>query len=174
GFAGPPSDSDIVETVIALSGPSGFDDNTGDFDILRTAVVATEAEFGTATLLSGDDNYTVFAPNDAAFIATAMALGVDLSGLSGADKEAAVVDALVATFGVDGIFGILAYHVTDGVRPSPSVVNAKQITMLANGTIAYDANLGKLVANNSSAGLVATDIRVDNGMIHVIDFVLVP
>jgi uncharacterized surface protein with fasciclin (FAS1) repeats len=52
----------IVDTVVALSGASGFDDNHGDFDILREAVLAT----GLDGKLSGKGQYTVFAPTDQA------------------------------------------------------------------------------------------------------------
>jgi len=52
----------IVETVISLSGPSGFDDNHGDFDILRDAAVAT----GLDARLDGKRQLTVFAPSDQA------------------------------------------------------------------------------------------------------------
>ena len=54
----------IVETVVAISGPSGFDSNAGDFDILRDAVVAT----GLDAKLAGKRQLTVFAPPDQAFL----------------------------------------------------------------------------------------------------------
>ncbi len=40
-FAGPPADATIVETAVTLSGDTGFDDDSGDFDILVAVVLAT-------------------------------------------------------------------------------------------------------------------------------------
>jgi uncharacterized surface protein with fasciclin (FAS1) repeats len=165
-WAGPPSDLDIVETVIDLSGATGFDTDGTDFDILREAVLATDGDYGTAELLSGDDDYTVFAPTDDAFVALAEAL----SGDAGLTEEEAF--ATVAGLGLPTVFDVLAYHVTDGSRPSPSVVNATGITMLDGQRIAFVD--GELTGIGSAGGFVDTDVRVDNGMIHVIDFVLLP
>ena len=61
---------------------------------------------------------------------------------------------------------------TEGVRNSRSVTRAQQVTMLDGNTIT--ATGGFVDAFGSDAEFVATDIRLLDGMIHVIDFVLLP
>lgn len=163
GFAGPDNGLTIVETAIAVSGDTTFDDDPGDFDILVNAVVAT----GATAVLNGEDEYTVFAPTDQAFLDVVSAI----AGETVTDEQVAF-DALVATLGVDGVLAVLAYHVTDGWRPSPSVVNPKKVEMLDGNTIS--ARGGTIVANSSTADFVQTDIKTVDGGIHVIDAVLLP
>jgi uncharacterized surface protein with fasciclin (FAS1) repeats len=149
--------SSIVQFAIDASGePNDLDDNGGDFDILVAALIAT----GVVGKFDGTD-YTVFAPNDQAFY-----------DLTGTDNDTDAFNAVVGLLGVDGVTAVLAYHVTDGVRNSRSVVGAKRITMLDGNTISYDSGL--VIANNSAAGLANTDNRLSDGMVHVIDAVLIP
>jgi uncharacterized surface protein with fasciclin (FAS1) repeats len=150
------SDMSIVETAVGISSLAGFDSNDNDFDILIQALLAT----GVVDVFDGTD-YTVFAPTDGAFKSTL-----------GAGTEQEAFDAAVAALGVDGVADVLAYHVTDGVRNSKSVTKAKKITMLNEGTIS--ARSGSVKAGSTTAGFIATDIRVSDGMIHVIDMVLLP
>lgn len=153
------SDSTIVEFAIGASGgPNDFDDNGEDFDILVAALIAT----GVVGIFDGTD-YTVFAPNDQAFY-----------DLTGTNNDADAFDAVVGLLGVDGVAAVLAYHVTDGVRNSRSVVSAKKISMLDGNTINYDKAMGLIIANQSAAGLLNIDNRLADGMVHVIDTVLLP
>ena len=124
------------------------DDN--EFDVLQAAVVRA----GLVDALNGRTQYTVFAPTDAAFIST---LGV-------AD-EAAAIDA-VNGLPKDALTNILLYHVTNGRRISTSVLAAPQYEML-NGQILTREKL-------SAAGIAQTDIPASNGVIHVINAVLLP
>ena len=159
------SDATIVGTAVALSGstPGEFDDNGSDFDILVAAVLATDYQIST---LNGTDDYTVFAPTDSAFVALAEALGGG-SGLSEEEAFAAIADLSLPT-----VEAVLDYHVTEGVRNSKSVTSAKQVTMLDGNPIS--ARGGFVDAISSDAGFVATDVRVADGMIHVVDTVLLP
>lgn len=155
GWAGPGLDTTIVETAVALSGtPFEFDEDGADFDILVAAVIATGAD----GILDGSTDYTVFAPTDQAFL--------DLGFATEADAVAALAADL------DALTAVLLYHVTPDWRPSPSVVNAKTITMADGNTIS--AKGGTIVANSSTAGFVATDVKTADGGIHVIDAVLLP
>ena len=147
----------IVETAIAISSDKGLDDKSGDFDILIKALVDT----GAVGLLLNDTDYTVFAPNDQAFMDT---LGVE--------TEQAAFDKAVDLLGVDGVVNVLKYHLTEGVRNSKSVTSAKRITMVNGGTIT--ARGGFVDAGSTDAEFLATDIRVSDGVIHVIDTVLLP
>ena len=150
--AKPGSDS-IVDIVLV---------NDGEFDVLQAAVIKA----GLADALSGNRQYTVFAPTDAAFVATFRHLLGD-NGLTEGD----VIDFIDAG-GVDSAFGdgaladILLYHVTNGRRISTSVVAAPGYAML-NG---QRLSRSELV----SAGIEATDISASNGVIHVIGSVLLP
>lgn len=164
-WAGPDNGLTIVETAVTASGtPFEFDDNSGDFDILVAAVVAT----GATGVLNGEDDYTVFAPTDQAFLDLVSAI----AGTPVTDEQVAF-DAAVATLGVDGVLDVLTYHITEGWRPSPSVINPPKVTMLDGNTISVD-DAGMIQAIGSTAGFVATDVKTTDGGLHVIDAVLLP
>lgn len=151
------ADETIVEFAANASGDDFMpDSNPKDFDILGQALMLT----GVVGIFNGDD-YTVFAPNDQAFW-----------DLTGTDNDDAAIGALVGLIGMDGIAAVLAYHVTEGVRNSRSVTRAKQITMLDGDTIS--GRSGNIEANFSTAGILSADNRVADGMVHVIDTVLLP
>jgi uncharacterized surface protein with fasciclin (FAS1) repeats len=148
-----PGDSTIVEIVLAPD---------GEFDALQAAVI----EAGLVGALSAKRQSTVFAPTDAAFVSTFRAvLGNDT--LSESD-----VIGFIESGGVDTAFGegaladILLYHVTSGRRTSTSVVHAPQYRMLNGDTLTR----GQLL----DAGITAVDISASNGVIHVINWVLLP
>lgn len=152
-------DSTIVEFAIGASGtPNDLDANGEDFDILVAALIAT----GVVGIFDGTD-YTVFAPNDQAFY-----------DLTETENDTDAFNAVVGLIGVDGVAAVLAYHVTDGVRNSRSVVSAKKISMLDGNTINYDKGVSLIIANQSAAGLLNIDNRLADGMVHVIDTVLLP
>ncbi len=152
------NDASIVEFAISASGddPGSLDDNGGDFDILVAALLAT----GVVSAFDGSD-FTVFAPTDEAFYM-----------LTGTDNDTDAFNAAVGLLGVDGVAAVLAYHVTEGVRNSRSVTKAKKITMLDGNTIS--GRSGMIEANNSMSGLLNIDNRLSDGMVHVIDTVLLP
>lgn len=122
----------------------------GEFDVLQAAVVRA----GLVDALDGRTQYTVFAPTDQAFVTT---LGV-------AD-EAAAINA-VNGLPLATLTDILLYHVTSGRRISTSVLAAPQYEML-NGQILTRDTL-------TAAGIARTDISASNGVIHVINSVLLP
>lgn len=114
------------------------------FDTLVTALRQTGLD---AVLASDDDQFTVFAPTDAAFA------GVDTSGLT--DEQ---------------LTDVLLYHVTEGRRYAGSVVNAPELEILNGDTVSVDGT----TLNDGQADVVATNIEASNGVIHVIDGVLLP
>ncbi|MGV3759656.1 MAG: fasciclin domain-containing protein [Actinomycetota bacterium] len=167
--AEPPERTTIVDTVLAVSGGSGYDD-VNDFDILREAVVATES----VNLLDGRRQLTVFAPTDDAFVALANALPGE-----SVESEEDAFTKLATTLGVDAIRDVLEYHIAPGERFSGDVVPAERIRTLSGGFLTKDA--GSITFDQGApapasilvdAGLF--DIDVDNGVIHAIDAVLVP
>ena len=149
-----PGDSTIVDIVLA---------DDGEFDVLQAAVI----EAGLAGVLSSPDGqFTVFAPTDAAFVATFRSLLHDYS-LTEAD-----VIAFIQSGGVDTALGdgalrnILLFHVTNGRRTSTSVVHAPRYEMLNGEALSRSQLL--------AAGIAAVDISASNGVIHVINAVLLP
>jgi uncharacterized surface protein with fasciclin (FAS1) repeats len=147
-----PGDKTIVDIVLTAD---------GEFDVLQAAVI----EAGLVPALAGKDQYTVFAPTDAAFVETFEGiLDVELDEQDVIDFiDAGNVDA---AFGDGALADILLFHVTEGRRISRSVVAAPRYEML-NGDILTRAELVE-------AGIVRTDISASNGVIHVIGSVLLP
>jgi len=122
----------------------------GEFDVLQAAVVRA----GLVDALNGPNQLTVFAPTDMAFVTT---LGVA--------NEAAAIDAING-LPVETLTDILLFHVTGGRRNSTSVLAAPSYQML---------NDMKLTRSQlSAAGIAATDIAASNGIVHVINAVLIP
>ena len=148
-----PGTSTIVEIVVG----------NDSFDVLQAAV--TEAGL-VGALSSTDDQYTVFAPTDAAFVATFRALLGNGSLTEGdviAFIEAGNVDA---TLGDGALADILLFHVTNGRRISKSVVAAPGYRMLNGDRLTR----GQLL----DAGISDADISASNGVIHAIGWVLLP
>lgn len=121
-----------------------------DFSILVEAV--TKADLAGA--LSADGPFTVFAPNNDAFNALFSQLGV--SGINDLSKEQ--------------LTPILTYHVVPGKVMSSDLSNTSVAT-LNGGKIKVDLTEGVKI-NDSK--VVAADISGENGVIHVIDKVLIP
>jgi uncharacterized surface protein with fasciclin (FAS1) repeats len=124
--------------------------NDGEFDVLQAAVVRA----GLVDVLNGSRQYTVFAPTDAAFIKT---LGVE--------NETQALEA-VNSLPLEALTNILLYHVTAGRHTSTSVLAAPGYRMLNGERLTRD--------ELASAGIAQTDISASNGVIHVINSVLIP
>jgi uncharacterized surface protein with fasciclin (FAS1) repeats len=110
--------------------------------------------------LNGKDQYTVFAPTDAAFKNLYAALGVD--GITEVDPEL--------------VLAVLKYHVVEGRRAANSVVpknGSRTITTLLGTTFSVD-NMGKITAVGNMATITSPNISASNGIIHVVDTVLLP
>lgn len=130
------------------------------FSTLVAAVVKADL----VDTLNGRRQFTVFAPTNDAFDGAAEAvLGEDFNGLD-------LVEALDA----ETLTDILLYHVVPGNRYSNSILPAKQIRTMNGEFLKVDGTT--LVGNETSADLVVdlVDIPARNGVIHVIDFVLLP
>jgi transforming growth factor-beta-induced protein len=136
---------DIVQTAI----------NNGNFTTLVTAL--TEADL--VTTLQGPGPFTVFAPNDVAF--NKLPVGV--------------VGELIKPENNETLSRILLYHVTNGTLTATNIealglpVN---VTMLAGGYVTVSENGTSLKVND--AAVIAPDVFATNGIIHVLDSVLLP
>ena len=147
--AAPKGDS-IVDIALAANAESG------EFSILIAALQA--ADPAVIQTLSGNGQFTVFAPTDAAFVSLLAELDVS-------------ADALLSN--QDLVTQVLLYHVARGNRNSTSVINSSRIRTLERGFIFQHG--GVLTdANGRTSNIIATDIQASNGVIHVIDRVLLP
>ena len=135
----------LVGTALAVNA------ETGEFSTLIAALAATDL----VDALSGPRPYTVFAPTDEAFAA----LGLNADNIAGA-------------FDTETLANILLYHVTRGVRPSPSVVGANNLLMLNGERVSVSVNDDGAFVNDSR--IVGPDVRTSNGIIHIVDAVLLP
>jgi uncharacterized surface protein with fasciclin (FAS1) repeats len=136
----------IVGTAIAVN------QATGEFDELIAAVTRA----GLVGALDGNRQFTVFAPTDAAFKQLYAALGV--SGVN---------DIPVGT-----LRSVLLHHVAPGERFSDAVLASSRIRTL-NGDFLKPSLAGGS-AFIDGARIVLADVDASNGVIHVIDHVLVP
>jgi uncharacterized surface protein with fasciclin (FAS1) repeats len=165
----PPAGS-LVDVAVAASGGGTPDGNPHDFDLLVQAASKT----GLAPVL-GDEGqrFTVFAPNDRAFVR----LVADLSGSEPASEQAAL-DTAVAALGADKIKNVLLYHVVAGRTLGPlQVLLADRLTMANGGTVEpYGLRLRDETPALRDPRLVLSglNIRATNGVIHTINRVLVP
>lgn len=170
--------ADIVEKVVELSGASGFDENGSDFDLLRDAVLTADLA---GALSDPAADLTVFAPNDAAFVSLARTLGYQGSDEAGSLGH--IVDALTLLGGGDPIpllQQVLTYHVVDGEVFQADVVglgDGATIETLQGGKVTLDLSVPGLVDLDPGLpdpALIGFDVDVDNGVIHVLDGVLLP
>jgi uncharacterized surface protein with fasciclin (FAS1) repeats len=125
---------------------------SGQFKTLATALGAA----GLVDTLKGEGPFTVFAPDDAAF----------------AKLPAGTVEDLLKPENKDKLTAILTYHVVPGRMMAADVVKADDIKTVNGKTLTIAVN-GKMVKVNN-ASVTTTDIAASNGVIHVIDSVVLP
>ena len=138
--------NDVVEDVKSIAEVAV----AGGFNTLVAALSAADL----VETLSGDGAFTVFAPTDEAFAALPEGM---LEGLL-ADTEA--------------LTQILLYHVVGDVVKAETVVTLDEAETLAGDKVSIEVVDGNVFVNDSK--VTSTDIEASNGVIHVIDKVLVP
>jgi uncharacterized surface protein with fasciclin (FAS1) repeats len=122
----------------------------------KTLVAAIEAA-GLAETLKGPGPFTVFAPTDEAF----------------AKLPAGTVETLLKPENKEKLVQILTYHVVPGKVMSDDVAGKTAEAKTVEGsTLEVDAREGGVMVDN--ARVVQADIAADNGVIHVIDTVVMP
>jgi uncharacterized surface protein with fasciclin (FAS1) repeats len=156
----------ILFGIFALVSPVVADEQkAAPKDIVDTAVAAGSfktlaAALGAANLveaMKGVGPFTVFAPTDEAF----------------AKLPKGIVDDLLKPENKDKLVDILTYHVVSGKVMSKTAVTLEKATALNKKEISL-AVVGKALTLNKSAKVVTADIECANGVIHVIDTVLLP
>jgi uncharacterized surface protein with fasciclin (FAS1) repeats len=120
------------------------------FSTLTTAVI----EAGLVEVLSGEGPFTVFAPTDEAF-----------SKLPNETLQAVLADK-------EQLTAILTYHVLSGKVMSEDVVKISSAETVQGGELKIEVVGNSVMVNN--ARVIITDIEASNGVIHVIDTVLIP
>lgn len=149
-----PKPGDTPIAGIAVN--AGFNELVG-----ALTYVDNELDAGLVNLfLNGKDQYTVFAPTDAAFKNLYTALGVNK------------ITDLPPTLVLD----VLKYHVVEGRRAANSVVpqnGSREITTLLGSTFSVDSK-GMITAVGNTANIKSANISASNGIIHVVDAVLLP
>jgi len=140
-----PANKTVVETAIA----------NPDFSILVEAVTA--ANLGAT--LSGAGPFTVFAPTNAAFASLLTELGIS--------KEALLANKTLLT-------QVLTYHVVSGRVLKAEVPVGSAIKTVQGETFTIDSSLNVNDQRARKAKIVATDVLASNGVIHVIDKVILP
>lgn len=124
----------------------------GTFETLVAAVTAAEL----VDVLKSDGPFTVFAPTDEAFAAL---------------PEGTVAD-LLKPENKDQLIAVLTYHVVPGRVTSGDVVKLTESATVQGSTIDIKVKEDKVYIDN--AQVVAVDIEASNGIIHVIDAVILP
>ena len=122
----------------------------GDFSTLVTAVKAA----GLVETLKGEGPFTVFAPTDGAFAK----VPTDTLNALLADKAA--------------LANVLTYHVVAGNVMAADVVKLTSAVTVQGQAVSIEVKDGKVYVDGSQ--VVATDIKASNGVIHVIDAVILP
>lgn len=125
--------------------------SAGSFNTLLAAATAA----GLVDTLSGKGPLTVFAPTDEAFAAL----------------PAGTVESLLKPENKDKLTAILTYHVVAGKVMSTDLKNGMMAKTVGGSDVKIDLSNGPMV---NDAKIVGADVAADNGVIHVIDKVLIP
>jgi uncharacterized surface protein with fasciclin (FAS1) repeats len=151
---GSDSSTEAVETTVmeevAANDIVAVASSTEGFSTLVAALTAA----GLVETLQGEGPFTVFAPNDEAFAAL----------------PAGLLEKLLLPENIDVLKAILTYHVLAGKVMSTDVTTGDAATV-EGSTLALDTMSGVMV---NDATVIAADVEASNGVIHVIDKVLVP
>ena len=139
------AEMNIVETA----------DAAGDF----TTLIAAAQAAGLDETLANDGPYTVFAPTDEAFEAALADLGLTAEELL-ADTEL--------------LTSVLTYHVVEGEVPAADVVtlDGEEVETVNGASVTITVDGETVMVNEAT--VISTDVFASNGVIHVIDAVLVP
>jgi len=124
----------------------------GTFNTLLAAATAADL----VDALKSDGPFTVFAPTDEAF----------------AKLPEGTVETLLLPENKDQLRAVLLYHVVEGKVTSEEVVNLTSAPTLQGDSVDISVKMGKVYIDN--AEVIAADVEASNGIIHVIDAVILP
>lgn len=154
----------LIAGAMAFSSTAALADGHGKKDIVDTAVsneqfstlVAAVQAAGLVDTLKGDGPFTVFAPTNGAF----------------AKLPAGTVENLLKPENKDQLVAVLTYHVLPGKVMAADIAGKKLSTATVQGSMVdIDATNGVMI---DGATVTTADIETSNGVIHVIDTVILP
>ncbi len=125
--------------------------NAGNFNTLAAALTAADL----VDTLKGEGPFTVFAPTDAAFAAL----------------PEGTVETLLKPENKDQLVAVLTYHVLPGKVMATDLVDDMKAATVQGGEVTIDLDNGAMV---NDAKVTTVDIAASNGVIHVIDKVILP
>ncbi|MGC9452133.1 MAG: fasciclin domain-containing protein [Oceanipulchritudo sp.] len=154
----------LIPATNALAGSCGTGYHKHEKDIVGTAVEAGSFNTLAAALqaaglvetLQGEGPFTVFAPTDEAF----------------AKLPEGTVEDLLKPENKDKLVNILTYHVVSGKVKARDVVKLDSATTVQGGDISIKVKDGVVYVDNAT--VTKTDVKASNGVIHVIDTVILP
>ncbi|MCC5939116.1 MAG: fasciclin domain-containing protein [Lunatimonas sp.] len=124
-------------------------------DFLSTLVAAVKAG-DLVDVLKGDGPFTVFAPTNEAF----------------AKLPAGTVESLLKPENKDKLIAVLTYHVVPGIVKSTDLKDGQKAKTVQGQEITVSLSGGKAMIDNAT--VTAADIEATNGIVHVIDSVILP
>ena len=147
----PSSDMNATQNIVGVAS------SDAQFSTLVAAVKAA----GLVDTLSGEGPFTVFAPTNAAF-----------------DKlPAGTLDDLLKPENKETLKGILTYHVVAGKVMSSDLTDGQVVTTVQGGTLKVSIANGEVTLTDAKGGVskvAKADVAASNGVIHVIDSVVLP
>jgi uncharacterized surface protein with fasciclin (FAS1) repeats len=154
----------VAILLVFLSSTTLFASSHSKKDIVDTAVsagsfntlVAAVQAAGLAETLKGEGPFTVFAPTDDAF----------------AKLPAGTIDDLLKPENKDKLAAILTYHVVSGKVMAKDVMTMKEAKTVNGQSVMVSMEADTVLIDN--AKVVNADIECSNGVIHVIDTVIMP
>ncbi|MFN3801143.1 fasciclin domain-containing protein [Belliella pelovolcani] len=149
------TETEVVEELVVEEVPTTVVDiAVGSPD--HTTLVAAVSAAGLVETLSGDGPFTVFAPTNSAFAAL----------------PEGTLESLLEEANKDQLTAILTYHVVAGNVLSSDLSDGQVVTTLQGQELTVSIKDGKVMINGATA--VAADLVGSNGVVHVIDAVLLP
>ncbi len=144
----------LASTAFAESHSKDIVDTAIEAGSFETLVAAVQAA-GLVETLKGEGPFTVFAPTDAAFAAL----------------PEGTVENLLLPENKDQLVSILTYHVVPGKVMSTDLMDDMEAETVQGSTVTIDLDTGVMV---EGATVTTADIEASNGVIHVIDTVMLP
>ncbi|MEN8657584.1 fasciclin domain-containing protein [Marivita sp.] len=144
----------LASTAFAGGHSKDIVDTAVDAGSFETLVAAVQAA-GLVDTLKGDGPFTVFAPTDEAFAAL----------------PEGTVESLLMPENKDQLVAILTYHVVPGKVMSTDLMDDMEAETVQGSSVTIDLDDGVMVEN---ATVTTADIETSNGVIHVIDTVILP
>jgi uncharacterized surface protein with fasciclin (FAS1) repeats len=145
----------VIDSVLMPPTKKDIVDTAVSTNMFNTLVAAVKAA-GLVDTLKGDGPFTVLAPTDEAF----------------AKLPKGTVENLLKPENKDMLVKILTYHVIPGEVKAADVVKLKKAKTVQGQDVKIQAKNGKVMINKSN--VIKTDVEASNGVIHVIDTVLMP